>query len=85
MCNNFYIAQNAILKDKNMYNEQQLNDIQQEYKYTGKQVRNLNSGKVGIILRINKSGSIQVLENIEPEVICTHDNWNTLELLREVE
>lgn len=85
MCNNFYITQNAILEDKNMYNKQQLNDIQQEYKYTGKQVRNLNSGKVGIILRINKSGSIQVLENIEPEVICTHDNWNTLELLREVE
>lgn len=45
------------------------------YRNTGKQVRNKKSGEIGIAA----TGS----ERIEPKVICTHDNWNTLELVEE--
>ena len=56
------------------------------YKNTGKQVRNKKSGEIGIVLReFTATGSVQVLERIEPKVICTHDNWNTLELVEERE
>ena len=56
------------------------------YKNTGKQVRNKKSGEIGIVLReFAATGSVQVLERIEPKVICTHDNWNTLELVEERE
>lgn len=48
---------------------------------TGLKVRNKNSGKMGVVLRVTESGSVQVLEKIEPYVICTHDNWNTLEII----
>ena len=37
--------------------------------------RNKKSGEIGI--------AATVLERIEPKVICTHDNWNTLELVEE--
>lgn len=47
------------------------------YRNTGKQVRNKKSGEIGIAA----TGS----ERIEPKVICTHDNWNTLELVEERE
>lgn len=56
-----------------------------KYKHTGKLVRNLNSNEIGIILRETDSGSIQVLESIQPKVINTHDSWKTLEILEEVE
>ena len=39
--------------------------------------RNKKSGRIGIAA----TGS----ERIEPKVICTHDNWNTLELVEERE
>lgn len=55
--------------------------MKEQIEYTGRKVINKNSGKVGVILRITESDSIQVLEKIEPYVICTHDNWNTLELV----
>ena len=56
------------------------------YRNTGKQVRNKKSGEIGIVLReFMATGSVQVLERIEPKVICTHDNWNTLELVEERE
>ena len=54
-------------------------------KYVGKQVRNLRDGKLGVILRITDSGSIQVLEKVAPVVINTHDNWSTLELVEDRE
>ena len=47
------------------------------YRNTGKQVRNKKSGEIGIAA----TGS----ERIEPKVICTHDNWDTLELVEERE
>jgi hypothetical protein len=49
--------------------------------FTGKEVINKNSGVKGVILRITDSGSIQVLEKISPYVICTHDSWETLEMV----
>lgn len=49
--------------------------------YTGNQVRNKRDGKLGVILRITENGSIQVLENVAPVIINTHDNWNTLEIV----
>lgn len=55
----------------------------QQYKYTGKLCINLNNRKVGVILRETDTGSIQVLENIQPKVITTHDNWDTLQILSE--
>ena len=56
------------------------------YRNTGKQVRNKKSGEIGIVLReFMATGSVQVLERIVPKVICTHDNWNTLELVEERE
>lgn len=53
------------------------------YRNTGKLVKNKNTDKTGIILREFLTGQIQVLESIEPKIINTHNNWNTLELLEE--
>lgn len=47
----------------------------------GLKVRNRHSGKAGVVLREWESGSIQVLESVEPFVICTHDSWSTLEVI----
>lgn len=49
--------------------------------FIGKKVRNTKSGEIGIILRINQSGSIQVLERICPKVINTHNSFKTLEFI----
>jgi hypothetical protein len=51
------------------------------YHMTGRKVMNKNSGRNGVILKIFPSGSVQVLESIDPYVICTHDNFNTLQLI----
>ena len=63
---------------------EEYNDIiLKPYRYTGRQVLNLKTAEVGIVLKENENGSIQVLERINPEVICTHNSWDTLELLDE--
>lgn len=64
------------IRCKNDYNE-----INNMYKLTGTCVINKNDNKQGIILRTFKSGSIQVLEKIEPKVINTHLNFKTLKIL----
>ena len=52
----------------------------------GDKVRNIRTGKLGIVIRIFKSGCITVLENISPStVICTHDNESTLELISHID
>ena len=52
----------------------------------GDKVRNIRTGKLGIVIRIFKSGCIAVLESISPAtVICTHDNENTLELISHID
>lgn len=47
----------------------------------GDKVKNVRSGQIGIVVRIFKSGSIGVLERIAPTVICTHDSFETLEII----
>lgn len=66
---------------------QKLNKMIEDYNniFVGKRVINKRSGKIGVILRITESDSIQVLEKITPCVICTHDNWSTLELIDDSE
>ena len=39
----------------------------------GDKVRNIRTGKIGVVIRIFKSGCIAVLESMSPAtVICTH-------------
>lgn len=64
------------IRCKNDYEE-----INNMYKLTGTCVINTNDSKSGIILRIFKSGNIQVLEKIEPKVINTHSSFKTLKIL----
>lgn len=55
------------------------------YQNTGKLVKNKINGIIGVVLREWETGQIQVLENIQPEIINTHDSWETLELIEESE
>lgn len=55
----------------------------QKFKNTGKLVRNTRSGVIGVVLREHITGQVQVLESIQPYIINTHDNWDTLELVEE--
>lgn len=59
-----------------------LNRFKNDYSNTGVLVKNNKDGKIGVVLRENKStGQVQVLEKIQPKVINTHDNWNTLSII----
>ena len=49
----------------------------------GTKVINTRSGKDGVIIGINSSGSIQVLESINPYVINTHDSMKTLTVIND--
>ena len=50
------------------------------YKNTGKRVRNIETGQVGIVLReFTDVDYVQVLERICPKVICTYSGWDRLE------
>lgn len=56
------------------------------YENTGRRVRNLETGVVGIVLReFIDTNSIQVLEKICPKVICTYNGWDILEFYGEGE
>ena len=55
--------------------------LKKQTRLTGKRVRNKKSGNIGIILREWETSSIQVLENINPKVINTHDSFKTLEFV----
>lgn len=55
------------------------------YQNTGKLVKNKIDGTIGVVLREWETGQIQVLENIQPKIINTHDSWETLELIEESE
>lgn len=59
--------------------------LKKQTRLTGKRVKNKRSGNIGIILRKWETGSIQVLENINPKVINTHDSFKTLEFITEEE
>lgn len=59
-----------------------INKLKYDYSNTGVLVKNNNDGKIGIVLRENRSTEqVQVLERIQPKVINTHNNWNTLSIV----
>lgn len=55
--------------------------LKEERQIVGMPVRNKRDGRIGIVLHQWESGSVAVLENINPRVINTHDSWNTLEIV----
>ena len=57
--------------------------LKKQFRFTGKKVKNKRDEKIGIILRENNTGSIQVLEDITPKIINTHDSFKTLEFIDE--
>ena len=67
---------NAELREK-------VKELEEERQLVGIPVRNKRNGTIGIVLHQWKSGSIAVLENINPRVINTHDSWSTLEIITE--
>lgn len=55
------------------------------YENTGRRVRNIETGVVGLVLR-EMNGYVQVLERICPKVVNTYsDGWNRLEFYGEEE
>lgn len=56
-------------------------ELEEERQIVGMPVRNKRDGRIGIVLHQWKSGSVAVLECINPRVINTHDSWNTLEIV----
>ena len=56
-------------------------ELKEERQIVGIPVKNKKDGKIGIVLHQWESGSVAVLENINPRVINTHDSWNTLEIV----
>ena len=47
----------------------------------GYRVKNLRSGKIGIVINIFNNGSIAVLEKVSPLVVNTHDSISTLKII----
>ena len=60
---------------------EKVKELEEERQLVGIPVRNKRNGTIGIVLHQWKSGSIAVLENINPRVINTHDSWSTLEII----
>ena len=56
-------------------------ELKEERQIVGIPVKNKKDGKIGIVLHQWESGSVAVLESINPRVINTHDSWNTLEIV----
>ena len=56
-------------------------ELKEERQIVGIPVRNKRDRRIGIVLHQWESGSIAVLESINPRVINTHDSWNTLEIV----
>ena len=55
--------------------------LKEERQIVGMPVRNKRDGRIGIVLHQWESGSVAVLESINPRVINSHDSWNTLEIV----
>ena len=64
---------------ENMLNRNK--ELEEERQIVGMPVRNKRDGRIGTVLHQWKSGSVAVLESINPRVINTHDSWNTLEIV----
>lgn len=56
-------------------------ELKEERQIVGIPVRNKRDRRIGIVLHQWESGSVAVLESINPRVINTHDSWNTLEIV----
>lgn len=56
-------------------------ELKEERQIVGIPVKNKRDGRIGIVLHQWESGSVAVLESINPRVINTHDSWNTLEIV----
>lgn len=56
-------------------------ELKEERQIVGIPVKNKRDGRIGIVLHQWESGSVSVLESINPRVINTHDSWNTLEIV----
>lgn len=88
---NMQIAADKELKKAKQINEEhekingglreKVKELEEERQLVGIPVRNKRDGTIGIVLHQWKSGSIAVLENINPRVINTHDSWSTLEII----
>lgn len=51
------------------------------FKATGTKVLNKRNGAHGVVIREWETGQILVCESTEPYVFCTHDSWDTLEVI----
>lgn len=61
--------------------KKEIEELEEERQLVGMPVKNKRNGRIGIILHQWKSGSVAVLEKINPRVINTHDSWDTLEII----
>ncbi len=61
--------------------KKRIKELEEERQLVGMPVKNKRDGRIGVVLHQWESGSVAVLENINPRIINTHDNWSTLEIL----
>ena len=61
--------------------DKKIKELEEERQLVGMPVKNKRDGRIGVVLHQWESGSVAVLENINPRIINTHDNWSTLEIL----
>lgn len=79
----YHIFRNQIEKYKEHIEKLQKEneELKEERQIVGIPVKNKRDGRIGIVLHQWESGSVAVLESINPRVINTHDSWNTLEIV----
>lgn len=76
----FYEALKHILAEREA-DKKRIKELEEERQLVGMPVKNKRDGSIGVVLHQWNSGSIAVLENINPRVINTHDSWSTLEII----
>ena len=69
------------LKQQIKKSQKENEELKEERQIVGIPVRNKRDGRIGIVLHQWESGSVAVLESINPRVINTHNSWNTLEIV----
>lgn len=69
------------LKQQIKESQRENEELKEERQIVGIPVRNKRDGRIGIVLHQWESGSVAVLESINPRVINTHNSWNTLEIV----
>ena len=61
--------------------KKRIKELEEEREIVGMPVKNKRDERIGVVLHQWKNGSVAVLENINPQVINTHDSWSTLEII----